>query len=58
MNQKVAMNDIDVINRWKTVEAAKGKRPSRPMRQHYAEVGDLVNPFVRYSCAMQSGWMQ
>ena len=52
MNQKVAINDIDIINQWKSVEAAQGKRPSRPMRQHYAEVGNLVEPFLRYTYAM------
>ena len=52
INQNVNMNDIDVINRWKSVEAAQGKKPSRPMRQHYAEVGALLDPFLRYTKAM------
>ena len=39
------MNDVDIANCQKTIEVVKGKRPSRLMRQYYAEVGDLVNPF-------------
>jgi hypothetical protein len=50
--KKVQQPDIDVVNRWKTVEKAKGKRPSRPMRQHYADFGLLLEPFLRYTGAM------
>jgi len=49
LNQDVLANDIDVVNRWKSVEAAKGSKPSRPMRQHYAEMSDLRAPFLRYT---------
>ena len=52
LNMNVSASDIDVINRWKTVEAAKGKKPNRLMRQYYAEVSELKNPFLRYTKAM------
>ena len=52
INMKVNSNDIDVVNRWKSIEGAQGKKPSRPMRQHYAEVGALIQPFLRYTTAM------
>jgi hypothetical protein len=32
---KVRQTDIDVVNRWKSLEAADGNRPNRPMQQHY-----------------------
>ena len=53
IEMKVAEADIDVVNRWKGVEAAKGSRPSRSMRQHYAEVEHLRLPFLRCTKAMQ-----
>ena len=46
INQGVSQNDIDVMNRWKAVESAKGKKPAREMRQHYAEVNLLKAPFL------------
>jgi hypothetical protein len=50
--KRVHQTDIDVINCWKTVEKAKGKHPSRPMRQHYAELSLLLEPFLRYTWEM------
>ena len=52
LNQNIAANDIDVVNRWKAVESAKGKRPGQVMRQHYAEFAQLKEPFLRYTFAM------
>jgi hypothetical protein len=34
IEMKVSKSDIDVVNRWKSVERADGNRPHRPMRQH------------------------
>jgi hypothetical protein len=48
----VADKDIDIVNRWKLVEKAKGTRPSYPMRQYYAELSLLIKPFFRYTKAM------
>ena len=52
LNANVSQNDIDVINRWKSVESAEGKKPARTMRQHYAETTLLKAPFLRYTAAM------
>jgi hypothetical protein len=52
IEMKVHQTDIDVVNRWKTVEKANGKRPSRPMRQHYVDLSLLLKPFLRYAWAM------
>ena len=54
LEKKVAESDIDVVNRWKAVEMAKGHNPSRSMRQHYAEVANLKLPFLRHTKAMQT----
>ena len=43
---------IDIVNRWRQAENAKGKRPTHVMRQHYAEVDVLLQPFLRYTTAM------
>eukprot|EP00978_Attheya_sp_CCMP212_P028992 scaffold101398_cov26-Attheya_sp.AAC.1 len=51
----VSKDDIDVVNRWKLVECAKGTRPNRPMRHHYAELSMLVKPFLRYTKAISTG---
>jgi hypothetical protein len=52
VEMKVAQDDIDVVNRWKSIEKAKGVRPSRPMRQHYADVSLLLKPFLHYTWSM------
>jgi hypothetical protein len=52
LEQKVAQSDIDVVNRWKSLERADGNRPHRPMRQHYAKLELLLAPFLCYTLAM------
>jgi hypothetical protein len=52
LEMKVAQPDIDLVNRWKSVEKADGSRPARPMRQWYAEFALLLAPFLRYTWAM------
>ena len=52
MEEKISSTDIDIINRWKKVEAAKGKRANLPMKHHYAEISILLGPFMRYTKAM------
>ena len=41
--------DVNVVNRWKVIEAARGKKPNLPMNQHYAELELLRKPFLRYT---------
>jgi len=52
IEQKVDSKDIDVVNRWRTVEAAQGKRPNRSMMHHYAQLDQLIEPFLRYTREM------
>ena len=47
--RKIDTNDVNVINRWHVVEAARGKKPNLPMNQHYAQLELLVDPFLRYT---------
>ena len=51
-NEAVKSIDVDIVNRWKTVESAKGSVPNRPMQQHYAQLDLLLGPFLRYTGAM------
>jgi len=52
IQKKVDTKDIDVVNRWRTVEEAQGRRPSRAMRNHYAQLDQLLDPFLRYTFEM------
>ena len=54
MNKKKELDsdDVDIVNRWRTVELGKGKRPQRTMRHHYADIQILLDPFLRYTKAM------
>ena len=52
MNDILKQDDIDIVNRWKSLEKARGKRPGRQMKQHYAEVSVLLKPYLRYTSAM------
>ena len=54
MNKKRELDtdDVDIVNRWRTVELSKGRRPQRAMRHHYADVQLLLDPFLRYTSAM------
>ena len=52
LEQKVATSDIDIVNRWKKVEAGGGRRPGFSMQQHYAQFDLLLKPFLRYTKAM------
>ena len=51
LDAKVDPEDIDIVNRWEGVEAAKGRRPGRSMRHHYADIILLLQPFLRYTSA-------
>ena len=50
--QGVSKLDIEVVNRWKGVERAKGRRPGMSMEHHYADVNYLTEAFLRYTRAM------
>ena len=52
LEKKVNESDIDIVNRWKTLNTAKERRPGRAMRQNYAQLELLMEPFLRYTSAM------
>ena len=51
-NQGVSGLDIDVMNRWRTIESAKGRRPRMNMRDHYSEVRQMLTSLLRYPTAL------
>jgi hypothetical protein len=52
-NQKVAENDINLINRWRQVEEAQGHRPKLRMQDHYS----IIQRYARGS-QIYSGFLQ
>ena len=51
LEMKVIGLDIDIVNRWVEVKAANGRKPSRLMKQQYANVTLLIKYFLRYTLA-------
>ena len=51
-NQGVSGPDIDAMNRWRTIESAKGRRPRMNMRDHYSEVRQMLTTLLRYPTAL------
>lgn len=52
VEKKVSLTDQQVVNRWRAFETAAGKRPALPMHMHYAQMEELLEPFLRYTRAM------
>jgi hypothetical protein len=49
----VGATDTDIVNRWQSVEGAKGKWVAMPMRLHYTQIVDFVlKPCLRYTWLM------
>ena len=48
-NNKVPSTTIDLINRWRRREAAKGAEPGLPMRQVYTHASSALVGFLAYS---------
>jgi hypothetical protein len=51
-NQKVSDPDIDLMNRWRNFEAARGKRPRMRMQDHHSDIKQLVPSLLRFSKAL------
>jgi hypothetical protein len=45
-------DDVDLANRWRTFESAKGKRPRLAMRDHYADIRLLIPALIHFSANM------
>jgi hypothetical protein len=43
---------VQLINRWRTVESARGHQPTLPMKEHYSDIAILVPEMVKYSLAL------
>lgn len=43
---------VDLINRWRRFEGARGKQPNLPMREHYSDIAILVPELVKFSKAL------
>lgn len=52
LSKRVAADDREIVNRWSSIERAKGKAPSEPMRIAYAQQYLLDECFRRYTSAM------
>jgi hypothetical protein len=45
-------DDVDLANRWRTFEEAKGKRPRLAMRDHYTDICLLIPALICFSANM------
>jgi hypothetical protein len=48
----VSEGDIDLINRWRKIEEARGRKPGLSIRDHYTEVVQLKSSKLRFSRAI------
>jgi hypothetical protein len=51
-NMGVSESDIDSMNRWRMFEAAQGRRPAMPMRDHYSQKVQMIGTFLRFPRAL------
>ena len=49
---RIPKEQVEVVNRWKTIERAKGRRPNLAMVDHYANAKELGTLTWRYSYAL------
>jgi len=43
---------VTLINRWRSFEQARGRRPAMSMKDHYSEIQILLPELIRYSLAL------
>ena len=51
-SRKVSEGDINLTNRWRTFEHAKGRHPRLAMQDHYSDIRLLIPALLRYSSAL------
>ena len=51
-NMKVSQSDINAADRWRNAENAQERKINQPMRDHYAEVSQMVPTLLRFSAAL------
>ena len=44
--------DVDLANRWRNVENARGRKPRLAMRDHYSDIRILIPALIKYSAAL------
>lgn len=47
---------VKLINRWRTVENARGRKPLLPMHEHYLDISILVPELLQFSLGLGS-WL-
>jgi len=52
IDQEIGITTINLNNRWRKVEAAKGKAASFQMFEHYADITLLLGAFLKFSSSM------
>jgi hypothetical protein len=52
VEMNVSSADIDIVNRWESVERVQGKHVTMSMRLHYMQIELIVKPFLRYTGRM------
>jgi len=51
-SRRVAESDVNLANRWRTFETAKGRYPRLSMQEHYLDIRLLIPALLRYSSAL------
>jgi hypothetical protein len=51
-NKRVSEEDINLMNRWRNFESAKGKRPRMRMQDHYSDISHSIPSLLRFSKAL------
>ena len=51
-SRNVAESDVNLANRWRTFENAKGRYPRLNMQDHYSDIRLLIPALLRYSSAL------
>ncbi len=49
---------IDLINRWKKFEGAKGRRPAMAMQDHYSDIEIMIPELVKFSSSLSVPWVR
>lgn len=52
LNQEVSIIDIEINNRWRSIDSAGGKAPRLRMIHHYSELKALLKARLRYSASL------
>jgi hypothetical protein len=48
----VSTTDTDIVNRWRLMEGAQGRKADMPMRVHYTQIDIVLKSFLRYTWAL------